>query len=154
MIDESEAQALGDLALERFKLRIDEFDDGAGLDVDHVVVMRLRRCLVAGSTITEVVTVENAGFLEKANGTIDCGNRDARVYRCRAFVEFLDIGMVGAFGKHPRDNAALFSDPQTTLVTKSFDVDRLMHVLPVNEEGAPAMLGRCARNHNTGPLTS
>jgi hypothetical protein len=36
--------------------------------------------------------------------------------------------MIGALGKHLGNNAALFGDPQTPFVAKSFDVDRLVHV--------------------------
>jgi len=47
MIDEAEAEALGDALLERLQLVVDEFDDVAGLDVDQMVVVRFRRGFVA-----------------------------------------------------------------------------------------------------------
>src|SRR5688572_14057045 len=47
VIDEPEAELLGDPALERFELLVDEFDDVPRLDVDQMVVMRFRRRLVA-----------------------------------------------------------------------------------------------------------
>ena len=37
VIDQAEAQLLGDLALERLEFGIDEFGDLAGLDVDQVM---------------------------------------------------------------------------------------------------------------------
>ena len=40
MIDEAEAELLGDLALEQLKLGVDELDHSAGLDIDEVIVMR------------------------------------------------------------------------------------------------------------------
>jgi hypothetical protein len=40
VIDEAEAELLGDLALQRLELVVDELDDVAGLDVDQMVVMR------------------------------------------------------------------------------------------------------------------
>ena len=128
MVDEAETQSLRDLALERLEFGVDEFDHGARLDIDHVIVMRYGCRFIAGAAVTEIVTVENSGLLEQAHGAIDRGYRDARINRCCAFMELLDIGVIGAFGKHLGNDATLLGDPQTTFVTKGFDVDRLMHV--------------------------
>ena len=55
MIDQTEAQPFGDLALQRLKFGIDEFDDLAAFDVDHVIVMCLGGRFVAGATVAEIV---------------------------------------------------------------------------------------------------
>ena len=39
MIDEAEAEPLGDPLLQRFQFVVDELDDVAGLDVDQMVVV-------------------------------------------------------------------------------------------------------------------
>ena len=39
MVDEAEAELLGDPLLQRLELVVDELDDVAGLDVDQMVVM-------------------------------------------------------------------------------------------------------------------
>src|SRR6185436_10148441 len=51
VIDQAEAELLGDPALERFQLFVDELDDVAGLDVDEMVVMALGCGLVAGAAV-------------------------------------------------------------------------------------------------------
>ncbi len=42
MVDQAEAQLLGDRLLQLLQFRIDEFDDLARLDVDQVIVVRFR----------------------------------------------------------------------------------------------------------------
>ena len=41
VVDEAEAELLGDALLQRLELVVDELDDLAGLDVDQMVVMGL-----------------------------------------------------------------------------------------------------------------
>ncbi|GAM05813.1 hypothetical protein MBENS4_2811 [Novosphingobium sp. MBES04] len=84
--------------------------------------------LVAGASVTKVVAVENAGFLEQAHGAVDRGDRDARIDRGGAFVQLLDVGVVGALGQNLGDHAPLFGNPQATLGAKGFNVDGLAHV--------------------------
>ncbi|EHJ62507.1 hypothetical protein NSU_0638 [Novosphingobium pentaromativorans US6-1] len=43
-------------------------------------------------------------------------------------MEFLHVGVVGTFGKNFCNDSALIGDPQTTFMTKSFEVDGLVHV--------------------------
>ena len=43
MVDEAEAELLGDPLLQCFQLVVDELDHVAGFDVDQMVVMRFRR---------------------------------------------------------------------------------------------------------------
>src|SRR5438128_1760475 len=58
VIDEAEAELLGDALLKRFELVIDEFDDVAGLNVDQMIVVGFRRRFVARSPIAELVPFE------------------------------------------------------------------------------------------------
>src|SRR4051812_3761116 len=47
MVDESEAELLGDTLLEQLKLVVDELDHIAGFDIDQMVVVCFRRRLIA-----------------------------------------------------------------------------------------------------------
>src|SRR3546814_16620695 len=58
VIDEAITQLFGDLALQRFQFRIDEFDHLAGFAVDEMIVMRLGRGFVSGAPGAEIITVE------------------------------------------------------------------------------------------------
>src|SRR5690348_454298 len=62
VIDEAEAELLGDALLKDLQLVIDEFDDVAGLDVDQMVMVGLGRCLVARAAVAKFVAFENACF--------------------------------------------------------------------------------------------
>ena len=73
--------------------------------------------------------VENAGFLEQANGAVYRGNRDAGIDGGGAFMQLFDIGMVGAVRQDFCNDATLFGDPKAAFCAKSFDVDGLMHEL-------------------------
>ena len=77
MVDQAEAELLGDPPLQRLQFLIDEFDDVAGLDVDQMVVMGLRRRFVARAAVAEIVPFQDARFLEQADGAVDGGDRDA-----------------------------------------------------------------------------
>ncbi len=128
VIDEAEAEPIGYLALEYFKFGIDEFDDLAGFDIDHVIVMRLGSRFIPGAPVAEIVPVENPGFLEQADGAVDRGDRDAGIDLGGPLVEPFDIGVVDAFGQHPRNHAALLGDAQAPLGAERFDIDWLIHV--------------------------
>ena len=64
MIDETESELLGDLALKLLELFIDEFDDIAGLDVDQMIVVSGIRGLVAGTPVAEIMPFEDPRLLE------------------------------------------------------------------------------------------
>ena len=78
VVDEAEAELLGDPLLQRLELLVDELDDVAGLDVDQMVVVGLRRRFVARAAVAEIVALEDARFLEQADGAVDGGDRDVR----------------------------------------------------------------------------
>jgi len=92
VIDQAEAELLGDPALERLQLLVDELEDVAGLDVDEMVVMGLRRSLVTGAAVAEIVPLQYAGLFEQADGAVDGGDRDAGIDGGGAAVEGLDAG--------------------------------------------------------------
>ena len=94
MIDEAEAELFGDPPLEHLELLVDELDDLAGLDVDQMVVMRVRRGFIARAAVAEFVPLEDAGFFEQADGAVDRGDRDVGIDRGGALVERLDVGMI------------------------------------------------------------
>jgi hypothetical protein len=129
MVDQAIAEPFRDLTLQGFEFGVDEFDDAPGFDIDQMVVMRFGRGFIARTAITEIMAVENACFFEQAHGAIDRGDRYARIARDRAFVQFLDIGMVVAFRQHLGDYPALVGYAQTAFCTKGFYVDGLVHVL-------------------------
>ena len=97
MVDEAEAELLGDPLLKHLELLVDELDDLAGLDVDQMVVMRFRRGLVARAAVAELVALEDSRFLEQADRAVDGGDRDVGIDRGGAGVERLDVGMVLGF---------------------------------------------------------
>src|SRR3546814_20586560 len=81
VIDEAEAQPLGDLLLELLKLGIDEFEHLAGLDVDQVIVVRFGRGLVARTAVAEIMAIEDAGLPEQPHRAGDGRVRDSRYER-------------------------------------------------------------------------
>ena len=99
VIDEAEAEPLGDPLLQLLELLVDELDHLAGLDVDQMVVMGFGRGFVAGAAVAEIVALEDARFLEQANGAVDGGDRDAGIDRGGARVQRLDVGMVLGFAR-------------------------------------------------------
>ena len=78
VVDEAEAELLGDPLLQRLELVVDELDDIAGLDVDQMVVMAFGRRFVARAAVAELVPLEDAGLLEQADGAVDGRDRDVR----------------------------------------------------------------------------
>src|SRR5438309_1040316 len=78
---EPEAELFGDALLQGFELVVDELDHIAGLDVDQMVVVAFRGCLVARAAIAELVSFENAGLFEQPDRAIHGRDRDVRVDR-------------------------------------------------------------------------
>src|SRR5437868_8837576 len=73
-----------------------------------MVVMAVAHLLVTGTALAEVVAFDNAGVLEQFYRPVYRGNRDLVVDRHATAVQLLDVGMVGCFRQHPRDDSALF----------------------------------------------
>ena len=106
MVDEAEAELLGDPLLQRFEFFVDELDDAAGFDIDQMVVMSVRRGFVARTAVAELVAFEDARFLEQANGPVDGRDRDLRVDGGGALMQRLDVGMIFGFRQDLRDRRA------------------------------------------------
>lgn len=128
VVDEPKPELLGNLALQDFQLRIDKFDNFARFYIDHVIVMCFGSRFISCATVTKIMPVENAGFLEQAHSAVDCGDRDSRIDFRGSLVKPFDIGMVDAFRQHSRDHASLFGYAQSPLGAKGFDIDWLVHV--------------------------
>ncbi len=128
MINQPIAQLLGNLALECFQLRIDEFDDFAGFNINQMIVMSLWRCFVASAAIAEIVALKDPRLLKQPHCTIDGSDRNAGVLFNGAGMQFFHIGVVIALRKHPRDDAALLGNAKPALRAKRFNIDRMVHV--------------------------
>ena len=127
MVNQAIAKLFRDLALQGFKLWIDEFDDLASFDIDQVIVVRFRGGFIAGAAIAKIVAIENARLFEQPHRAIDSRDRNAWVDCNSPLMQLLDIRMVGAFGQHFGNYAPLLRDPEATFRTKRFDVDLLVH---------------------------
>ena len=127
MINQPVSQSLGNLPLQRLKFRIDEFDYLAAFDVDQVIVVCFGCGFIARATVAKIVTIKDAGLFEQAHCPVNRGNRDARIDRYCAGMQFFDVGMVLRFGQDLGDDTALIGNPQPAFGTKCFDVDGLVH---------------------------
>ena len=76
VINQSISKPLSDNLLQCLKLRVDEFDDLAGFDIDQMVMMRFRRCFITGAAVTEIVAVQYPCLFEKADSAVYGGNRN------------------------------------------------------------------------------
>src|SRR6478672_11319843 len=132
VVDEAEAELLGDALLKLLQLVIDELDHIARLDVDQMIVVRFRCRLVARAAIAELVPLEDARFLKQSDRPVHGRNRDVRVDGGGALVKRLDVGMVLAVAEHARDHLALLGNAQALVGTQRFDVDRTRHFTNVS----------------------
>src|SRR5690242_4164776 len=112
VIDEAEAELLGDPLLEHLELIVDELDDVAGLDVDQMVVVGFGGSLVTRAAIAELVPLQDSRLLEQADSTIDGRDRDVRIDGSGTRMQRLDVRMVVAVTEHARDGLALLGDPE------------------------------------------
>ena len=127
MVNQTVAELFGNLALECLQFRIDEFDDFACLNVDQMIVVSLGRGFITGAAIAEIVAIEDPGLFEQPHGTIDRGNRNPGVNCDRALMQFLDVGVVIALRKHPRDDTALLGYAKPACCAKRLNIDRMVH---------------------------
>lgn len=102
MVDQTIPKPFGNLTLQRLQFRINKLNHLARFDIDQVIMMRFGRGLIPRPAITEIVPVEDAGFLEQADGAVDRGNGNAAVDRGCPRMQRLDIGMVIRFPDDPR----------------------------------------------------
>src|SRR4051812_37155701 len=90
-----------------------------------MVVMAVAHLLVTGTALAEVEAFDNAGVLEQFYGPVHRRNRDLVVDRHATSVQLLDVGMVGGFRQHPRDDAALFGHSHAGGGAAGFDTGGL-----------------------------
>src|SRR5690606_28988669 len=93
-------------------------------------------------TVAEVVAVENAGFLEQADGAVNRGDRDLRIDLARALVQQLDVGVILALRQHAGDHPALLGNPEAAFGAQGLEVDRLVHLSPLLTKTAPSLWKR------------
>ena len=92
-----------------------------------MVVMRLRRCLIAGAAIAEIMPVQYASFFKQANSPIYGGNRYFGINGRRTAVKLLHIRMVGRIGNDACDDPPLIGYAQAALVAERFNVNFDIH---------------------------
>src|SRR3546814_14783543 len=74
VIYQTKAEIFRDLPLKLLQFGIHEFNDISCFHVNQVIVMRFGCSFVARATVAEIMTFQNARFLEQADGAVDRGN--------------------------------------------------------------------------------
>src|SRR5205085_6030353 len=74
MVDEAEAELLGNSLLQRLELIVDELDHISGFYVDKMIVVGFGCGFVARAAVAELVAFENPCFLEQPHGPVDRGD--------------------------------------------------------------------------------
>lgn len=142
MVDEPVSKPFGDDFLQRFELRIDELDHLARFYVDQMIMMRFGRGFIAGAAVAEIVAIKNASLFEKADGTIDRGNRNLGIDGGGTLMQLFDIGMIVAFRQDARNHPPLVGNAQAALGAQLFKIDRLVQELPQKEKRPSHIEGR------------
>jgi hypothetical protein len=88
-------------------LRILEFDNLPGLDVDQVVVMTMLGRFVSGAAPAEIPPLKDTLLLKQADRAIDRGDRDMRIKRSRSAIQLLDIRVITCLGQDAGNHTAL-----------------------------------------------
>src|SRR5512147_1163004 len=107
MPDQPVAVPLGDLSLQHLDLGTAKLDDFAGLNVDKMIVVIFAGFFVARATITEIVPLEDARFLEQADSAIYGGDAYAWIDAHSPSIHLFDVWMIGRIGEDPGDDPAL-----------------------------------------------
>ena len=137
----AEAEALGDRLLQALDLLVAEFDHLAGAEIDQVIVVDVGNRLVAAAALAEIVAGDDAGILEELDRAVDGGDRDPRIDRRGAPIEFLDVGMIGRRVENTGDDPALLGHAQALGAQAS---SRLLVLLsPATSQGSST--GRLAK---------
>ena len=120
-----------------------ELDHPAGVDVDQVVVVAVLGRLVAGAAAAEIAPLQDALLLQQPHRAVDRGDRDARVQRAGAAIQFLDVGMVGGLGQHPRDDPALAGHLEASFDAQALDAASIAFHRPSSGSAAATRVARC-----------
>jgi hypothetical protein len=121
VIDQLETEFFGDETLQAFDVLVAEFDHAPGLQIDKMIVMRVRHFLVTRAAIAKIVALQNTGVLEQLHRAVDGGDGDVRIDRRSAAVEFLGVGMVFGLRQHARDHQALLGHAKALVRAKLLD---------------------------------
>src|ERR1043165_108401 len=119
MADEAKAEVARHALLQLLDLLVRELDHLSALDVDQVIVVAKPGRLVAGTTIAEIVPLEDACPFEQAHGPVDRGQRYARIARRGSAVDLLDVGVILGLGEYLGDGTPLTRHAHALLGAKA-----------------------------------
>lgn len=126
MIDQFKTKASRDGLLQPFNVLIDEFDHGARLHIDEMVVMRLCGLFVPRPSIPKVMSGYDARLLEQSDRSIDRRDRNVGVDFSSAAIELFHIRVVLRDRQDLRNDPSLFGHAHSLLEAKFLDA---VHVL-------------------------
>ena len=89
-----------------------------------MVVMLVADLFIARPSVAEVVTLDNAGFLEQADRAVDRGEGNPGILGRRATVQFLGIGMVVRSRQDPGNDSTLVGHAKAFGNTELLDTVR------------------------------
>jgi hypothetical protein len=79
----------------------------ASLHIDQMIVMQFDSFFIAGTAVTEIVTIDNIGLFEQSNGSIDGRDGNVRIDFNGTTMNFFNVWMIDGLGQHTRNHAAL-----------------------------------------------
>src|SRR4051812_33211024 len=121
MVDEAVAEPAGDFGLERLDLFRAEFENGAGFEIDQVIVVFAGGLLVARAAVAEIEPFDDASGLEKLHVPINGRQGDPIVDEHGAAVQLDHVGMILGLVENARDQAALAGHAQAVLLASPLD---------------------------------
>src|SRR3546814_7984417 len=89
--------------------------------------MRFGCSFVARATVAEIMTFQNARFLEQADGAVDRGNGYTGIDGRGALVKLFYVGMILRLRKDACNHKALLCDSQSFFSAKCLNVDFSVH---------------------------
>lgn len=122
MLDEPKTESFGDCLLQTLDLLVVKFDHFARTQIDQMVMMFVGNRLVAATAGAKVMTGNDTGIFEQLDRPIDGRDRNMWIDAGRAPIQFLDVGMIGGFLKHARDDPTLVGHAHALGDASRFDV--------------------------------
>ena len=116
------AQFGGDLGLQTLDPVGAEFDDGAGFNVDHVVMVGGVGGFEPGRGTFERMALDDALLFQFGQGALDGGERNPGITGLHPFVQFGGVGMVIGRGQNLGQHGALTGHAQTGVAHRLFEV--------------------------------
>lgn len=121
MRNHSVPEFLGDLGHELFDLVRSKVYDAVIRQIDQVMVRLIGRPLVAGLSAVEGVAPHEPVNLEKVQGSIHGGQRNARMNGSNTPVQNLYLRMITGLYQHAHNHKTLARQSQANLATGAFD---------------------------------